>query len=321
MSTPTSPDVSRGTVPDKLLVVMRPSEMLEQTIDGAEYSTKAKPTFFTDADGKTDKAIEWGTKSVPTGKRVKVEYGRLPLKNGEKQFYWADEHRDIPPKTKTIPNKPFTNIRLWTIDTRMEGGRAYKFIDLEGRYFDMREDTFLEAVFNNEVHTISGMVMLTGQYIWVRAHSQMRVCRVGSMMHQGLLEAKRRKNLKKITGKMQVVGGVYRTKANELYVFAGRYRSTYDKKLHWAYVQLREPYVWNDRDKEQTAPRDEWRAMTLQEKFDHERIHRAASGCAETRTTAMAVIEHAGTVDLGEDTVDTLLWHETKMVNGKVVRV
>jgi len=316
MSTPSTPDVSRGTVPDKLLVVMRPVKELTQEIDGVEYKAEASPAFFTDADGKTETAIEWGTMSVKTGKRVKVEYGRRFQVDGEKQFYWADEHKSIPPKTVTIPNKPFANIRLWTIDTREEGGRAYKFIDENGRYFDMREDTFLEAVFNNEVHTINGRVMLTGQYIWVRAHSQMRVCRVGSMMHQGLLEAKRRKNLPKINGKTQKLGGVYKDKAGKMYVYMGRIRNKQDNKLQWAYVDLREPY----RSKKNAA-NEKWHQMTIQEKFDHEREYRKSSGCAESRTTAMALIEHLGDIDMGKETAETLMWFPTKIVDGQVLRL
>jgi len=144
----------------------------------------------------------------------------------------------------------------------------------------------------------------------------MRVCRVGSMMHQGLLEAKRRKNLPKINGKTQKLGGVYKDKAGKMYVYMGRIRNKQDNKLQWAYVDLREPY----RSKKNAA-NEKWHQMTIQEKFDHEREYRKSSGCAESRTTAMALIEHLGDIDMGKETAETLMWFPTKIVDGQVLRL
>ena len=309
MSGVSSPDTSRGTVPDRLLIVMREEKEFTEEVDGVLHKTKAREAFFTDADGKTDTAISWGTLRRPTGEKKESTWGGRP--------YMEDVYEAILPETVTVPNEPFTNIRLWTIDTRMEGGRAYKFIDEEGRMFDMREDTFLEAVFAGEVSQPGKTLYLVGQYIWVRAHSQMRVARVGSQIHEGLLEAKRRKELPKITGKMQVIGGVYKTKDDKLYVYVGRFRDS-DKKLNWSYIQLREPYCYRDREKNLV---ERWRAMTIQEKFDRERKMRESSGCAENRASAMAVVEHLGTIDMGKDTAETLQWYPTTVIDGKVVRV
>jgi hypothetical protein len=312
-----TPNTARGTVPDRLLVVTRQEEEEVQVIDGKEYSTKVRPAFFTDADGKTDTAINWGTTLQPTGKRVKVEYGNLPYKNGKKQFYWADEHERVPPETETILNSGFTNVRIWTIDSRMEGGRAYKCIDEEGRYFDIREDLLLEAMYNGEVKQTKNGIVLTGTYVWVRAHSQMRVARVGSVVHKELLEAKQRKAMKKITGKQQVIGGVYRKTDGNMYVYVGRDRQR--GKLYWSYVQLREPY--QGFNEAQIAIHEKWEAMTLQEKFDYEVETRKISGCAETRSTAMVVIEHVADIDMRGGTAQTLQWHPTQIIKGKVVRV
>jgi hypothetical protein len=285
---------------------MRPKQEETQTIDGKEYSVKVIPTFFTDAEGATTTAMDWGTVTLNEhGHQVSCWGGRRPgLKT-------------IEPKTVTIKNKPFTNIRLWTIDSREEGGRAYKFIDEKGRFFDLREDTFLEAVYNDEIRNVNGMVVLTGQYIWVRAHSQMRVARVGSLIHEGLLEAKRRKAMKPITGKQQKIGSVYRKTDGNMYVYVGRDRQR--GKLYWSYVQLREPY--QGFNEAQIAIHEKWEAMTLQEKFDYEVETRKISGCAETRSTAMVVIEHVADIDMRGGTAQTLQWHPTQIIKGKVVRV
>lgn len=288
-----TPDASRGTVPDRLLVVTQPEKELKQTIDGKDYSVKVRPAFFTDADGKTDKAIEWGTTLVNTGKRIQH---KSPKRGGGFHTWVGEETKEIPPGEETILNSGFTNIRLWTIDTRMAGGRAYKMIDEEGRYFDIREDLFLEAAYNGEIKQTKEGIVLTGTYVWVRAHSQMRMARVGSVLHKGLLEAKRRKNMKKIPGKEQVEGGVYKDKSGKLWVYVGRHRGP-DKKLGWVYAHLNPPYAWRG-NPEAMERQEKWFALSLQEKWEYsdENIRRPRGSFW---TTAKVVIEKVGDVKLG----------------------
>jgi hypothetical protein len=271
-----TPNTARGTVPDKLLVVTQPEEELKQTIDG-----------------KTETAIAWGTTRVKTGKRIQH---KSPKRGGGWHQYMADEYKEVPPGEETILNSGFTNIRLWTIDTRAEGGRAYKMIDEEGRYFDIREDLFLEAAYNGEIKQTKEGIVLTGTYVWVRAHSQMRVARVGSEIHKALLAAKERKNAKKIPGKEQVEGGVYMDKGGKLWVYIGRNRGA-DKKLGWVYAHLDGPYLckWQP---ESVARREKWEALSLQEKWEYsdERLRRP---CGSFWTTAKVVIEKVGDIKLG----------------------
>jgi len=297
-----TPDLSRGHIPKTLLVVTQPTELLTVTADGKDYTTTARPAYFIDADGATEKAIEWGVTwghheddmHLPPFKRRRIE---------------------VQPETETIPNKPFTNLRLWTIDTRAKGGRAFKFIDEQGRLFDVREDVFLEAVHNGEVRSPGKCVFLTGQYIWVRVHASMRLARVNSITYTSLLEAGRRKDLTKIPMKELEVGTIYMKRDGEYEVYLGRARSNCGKLQHLC-VSLRNSYYphgpigYQDRY-------EKYEAMTWQEKFE-ERLKKRSPYLSTTK----AFIEKVSEVELmGREPQD--IYEGTaklvKVVNGKVV--
>jgi hypothetical protein len=245
-----------GTIPDKLLIVQIPElRTLQQTVDGKIITAKVKDTFFTDADGKTETAIQWGTRS----EYIRGENGEV-LKDGAGNWLrkWID------PILQTLPNEPITMIRLWTIECRSEGGRAYKCIDQYGSLFDLREDIFLESLYAGEVQTINKKVFLTGQYIWSRSSSQMKLVRYKSDLYEQLMKSKALRSLKNIPGKDMEIGGVYESRSGERVVYVGRkdHVNEYSQKKikAWNYVDLRGPWHFEDKAK--------WEQMTLQEQFD-----------------------------------------------------
>lgn len=232
----------KGTIPNKLYVGARQTRQVRTFIDREEVIARATPTIFTDADSKN---------SVETAKRWKNEYGRQ-----------VDQGYEL-----IVENKPITNIRLFTIDCRSQGGRAYKCIDQEGQYFDLREDIFLDALYNGEVESRDGKVFLMGKYIWARIESHMKLIRFESNLYNELMESKARKELKKIPAKEMEIGVIYETKGGELFVYVGRshYNDQFTQKkiLGWNYVKLEEPWSFHE---EEVA---KWKVMNFQEKYEY----------------------------------------------------
>ena len=125
-------------------------------------------------------------------------------------------------------NKPFRSLRWVGIDSRSEGGVAYKVLTPEGWLVDLREDVVIECLFEG---CIAGMIIIggrgngtyfNGEFVWAVMGSQSRLVLVGSKVHQELLESEVRREKKNITDQDLEVGGVYRTRKGEDCVFIGR---------------------------------------------------------------------------------------------------
>lgn len=79
-----------------------------------------------------------------------------------------------------IPNNPISNLKIISMESREEGGRAYKVITDDNKLFDFREDVLFDAIMNTGINN-SGE--LPGQYIWVRTSPQnFKLYRLGSKL-------------------------------------------------------------------------------------------------------------------------------------------
>lgn len=125
--------------------------------------------------------------------------------------------------TCAVANAPIAKITIVNLELRDEGGRAYKAAlpTIEGRtpYVDLREDVFLDAMLTNGV--APGGV-LDGPFIWARVGSQMKLIRVGSVLHRHVVEADERGRRKVVASTDLVRGGVYANKKGDLFVYLGQ---------------------------------------------------------------------------------------------------
>lgn len=91
---------------------------------------------------------------------------------------------------KVIDNKPF-KVRIVDLDFRGNGGRAYKaLVNLGGvnnLLIDLREDMIMDVIRN---FGIGKNGECDAEFIFAKIVSQMKVIRVGSKIHQELLELK-----------------------------------------------------------------------------------------------------------------------------------
>jgi hypothetical protein len=90
------------------------------------------------------------------------------------------------PTITTHFNNPITNIRVAGLETRGNGGRAYKVVIDDLYYFDLREDVLLEAMIECGINKGG---ILNGEYIWVKIRSHMKLIRVGSPLHKEMIKA------------------------------------------------------------------------------------------------------------------------------------
>lgn len=210
--------IKTGNIPEKLTFFVRPPEKVYFRWDDVDYDDTEKgteftvnPCFISDADNK---------KTLKTGKHWAESYR-----------YWDQTERKYKENKKytsfTVENKPFNDLQIITLEIRDKGGRAYKVnAKINGRtvYFDLREDVLLDIMFNSG---IKPGAIIKGEFIFARIGSQMKVIRVGSLLHETMIESTKLETKSKLNLE---VGGVYCSKNGDEYVFLGEY-FTRDIKL------------------------------------------------------------------------------------------
>lgn len=128
-----------------------------------------------------------------------------------------------------LENKPISNIRVIGLEVRGEGGRAYKVTTPDGYYFDLREDVLLDTMLTKGIQPGG---ILSGEYIWGRVGTEMKLVRVGSELYTALLEAGERSILSSIPKNKLEVGTIYESKQGERGIFLG-YITTESWRLEW----------------------------------------------------------------------------------------
>lgn len=126
-----------------------------------------------------------------------------------------------------LPNEPFTNLRWVGIDSRMEGGVAYKVVTPQGWLVDLREDVMLECLFEGAIQPMAGLkpgagTYLTAQFVWVVMGSQSRIVRVGSKLHQELVESTKIRAMTAVPAGDLKAGGVYEDKRGEKHIIIAK---------------------------------------------------------------------------------------------------
>jgi hypothetical protein len=131
---------------------------------------------------------------------------------------------DLPdPGTEVIDNQIITNVRLLTIEQRGSGGRAYKAI-VNNYYVDVREDVVMDTMLQEGID--AGGV-LRGEFIWARCGAQMKLVRKDSELYKLIAEFESKRDLKPVSKKKLEVGGVYRSKTKEAYIYLGNVNTTH----------------------------------------------------------------------------------------------
>jgi hypothetical protein len=121
-----------------------------------------------------------------------------------------------------VDNTPIDSLRWVGIDSRMEGGVAYKVVTPQGWLVDLREDVVLECLHDGSI-SHSDMIggrgagtYFTGGFVWVVMGSQSRLVKVGSKLHSELVESDMLGKAGPLTD--FEVGGIYQQRNGKQYV-------------------------------------------------------------------------------------------------------
>ena len=127
----------------------------------------------------------------------------------------------------SFTNKAFTNLRWVGVDSRMEGGVAYKVVTQEGWLVDLREDVLIDCLYEGEIKQLKNQpqgagTYFTAQFVWVVMGSQSRIVRVGSTTYQDIVKSQELSETKTIPEKDLEVGGVYQDRKRKGVIILAR---------------------------------------------------------------------------------------------------
>jgi hypothetical protein len=212
-----------GKIPKKLKFYCRPETKIRFRWSDVEFEdpsaadVSAIPVFITDAENlKTQKtAVDWAGRAQwhwdpVTGKRVDVSK---------------------PYTVVEADNLPVKSVRIIGLDIRGNGGRAYQALVDEKYLVDMREDVMLDTMINVGMGLNAN---LPGEYIFAQIGAEMKLIRVGSKLHELMIETTSFGEKKAIT--KLIPGRVYASKSKKvLYLGEVWYTSIsqeYDYRTH-----------------------------------------------------------------------------------------
>ncbi|HEY5268340.1 MAG TPA: hypothetical protein VII94_04360 [Candidatus Saccharimonadales bacterium] len=143
---------------------------------------------------------------------------------------WAERtYREGPEKTAQttiVDNKPVKNIRVFSLEERNNGGRAYKVL-IDKFFVDLREDVLMDTMLKVG---ISPGGILQGEFVWAKMGAQMKLVRVGSELHRLIVEFESKKDIKPVGKGDLEVGGVYLDRRKNKAIFVGYVNTTVYKK-------------------------------------------------------------------------------------------
>jgi len=208
--------VRSGSIPKELVYILAAPEDIRITWDDTEEedgdvikSEKVFPTFVSDATNP-------GTLST----------GRTWAKRTETRHSWVTVNGKSVSQTKQVwtvvektrPNDPIKKLRIFGLNIRYNGGRAWKCGDEEGHYFDLREDVLLDLM---RTVGVSEGGYLNGEYVWAKVGAEMKLVRIGSELYDALVNSTARKEKKVLSKKELTPMHVYQQKNGNVHLYLG----------------------------------------------------------------------------------------------------
>ena len=119
--------------------------------------------------------------------------------------------------SSVVPNDP-QEYRLLNLKIRSEGGRAWKVVDSQERYFDLREDSLLFSLLNDGCKPNG---TLARKLIWGVCGSQTKLIPVDSPIHTSLLKLSEDKEAKRNPHASLQPGWLYKEAAGGYAIYVG----------------------------------------------------------------------------------------------------
>lgn len=210
-------------------------------------------------------------------------------------------------QTTIIDNVPIKNVKVFSLEERGNGGRAYKVL-IDKFFVDLREDVLMDTMLKAGIK--SGGI-LQGEFVWAKMGAQMKLVRIGSELHRLIAEFESKKDIKPVGKKDLEVGGVYQDRKKNKVVFVGYVNTTVykkeDKRSKWERERagVKADFVFKKSVKK--------KAMLFYDIYAHEKIAESIKKMTgEDRNycykikTSHNFIEKIDQVDLKEDIVEKL---------------
>lgn len=205
--------IKSGNIPKELTYIVGPSRKIVISWEDVELEEgetdkveEVFPTFVSDSSN---------AKTIATG-RSWASQTQSTWDPATSRYIAAAGHT---PTEITRSNDPITKLRIFGLDVRGNGGRAWKCADEEGHYFDLREDVLLDLM---RTVGVSEGGYLNGEYIWAKIHAEMRLVRVGSGLHSALEVCTERREMKPISKKDLKPWHLYQKKDGSVFLHVGK---------------------------------------------------------------------------------------------------
>lgn len=173
-----------GSIPEKLIYVYSKSTCIDGEL--------VYPTFIADANK---------SETIETG----VNWAEIKE--------WDKKNSDVSVLKLEVNNEPVSKVRISSLEKRGRGGRAYKVIvtlpnKSESFYVDLREDVLIDTILEKGIDKKG---ILKGDFIWARVNTDMKLIRIGSKLHEEMIQSTKLNSVKISKSKLEV-GGVYSNK-------------------------------------------------------------------------------------------------------------
>lgn len=173
-----------GSIPEKLIYVYSKSTCIDGEL--------VYPTFIADANK---------SETIETG----VNWAEIKE--------WDKKNSDVSVSKLEVNNEPVSKVRISSLEKRGRGGRAYKVIvtlpnKSESFYVDLREDVLMDTILEKGIDKKG---ILKGDFIWARVNTDMKLIRIGSKLHEEMIQSTKLNSVKISKSKLEV-GGVYSNK-------------------------------------------------------------------------------------------------------------
>ena len=239
-----------GRIPERMTAYLRPEQEKLGDGQGAQWWSfppdrretpgfskyKACPAFVvpTDSENFNKSGMDWAC--------------------GGRGYVQIQKPKDV--VKVEFENKPFTGLRWVGMDSRCEGGIAYKVVTPEGWLVDLREDVVIDCLYEGAINSQKGAIgngtYFTGEFVWAILGSQSRLVRVGSKDYQEIVESQDRSALEDIPNAQLELGGVYENRQGKQFVLIARGTEKGKKIL----TQQLHRYVWYNTQKEQATEQE-----------------------------------------------------------------
>lgn len=183
-----------GTIPEKIIYIHAYDEELPEK----RYLGICRPAYVSDAVNN---------KTIETGKRWALGYN---YNHRKEEDIILDE----------FENNPFSGVKLFELEKRSEGGRAYKVLVHDKYYVDFREDVLVDCMLNARISGQKEYALIEGEFIFARVGAEMKLVRIGSDLHNELIQSTQEKTKKKIS-KLEI-GKLYSSRNSESAIYCGQ---------------------------------------------------------------------------------------------------